>query len=571
MGIGRDDRHRRERRADSSTLADAAPAAALEGSPGRLEWRRRCLELELKRIRSQASAARLEARAAEIELMLRRLETTRPGDSIASPDERGDASSATSREPATGDFVGLTPVDFTGSHQPWKFENETSLAEIPGTLRSSDPTRSQPGESAVRAERAAEVPPDPTPLPPLGGSSTALEDEPKNDANGSETEAALPSTELTAKKTTNDRRGPRRRLSTNHPSPPPDDPTPGRPLEALGGDAVAASKTRPLPSSTPLAEPSLASLDAETAPERPREHSRTKPLLVSSVLHLMVLIVFATWTLSTHPPKDQIALAASTTVSDELTVETFTFETTEPEAQANDTLSTEAPLEVSALGDVAVTEVSPMALPPTPLMSVDEMFPASASSVALADVQSDPRARTEFCGVEGGGNHFAYLVDSSGSMKEGFDSARQELLRAIDQLQPDQRFYVVFFDAEPDYMRLTDATEDEPRSVYATEENKQALRRWAMGIRQDRGRAPYEPLEFVLQLRPDVIFLLSDGEFPQRIESMLQELNQVENLFGETHPRSLVHTIAYFSEEGESRMRRIAEQNGGQYRYVPRQ
>ena len=142
-------------------------------------------------------------------------------------------------------------------------------------------------------------------------------------------------------------------------------------------------------------------------------------------------------------------------------------------------------------------------------------------------------------------------------------------MQSIRLLKPDQRFYVIFFDAEPDYMRLSSADEDEPRSVYATAENKQKLQRWAMTIKMDRGRAPYDALPFALELNPDVIFLLSDGEFPQRIEDLLGEINRIDNLFGDDGPISIVHTIGYHSREGESRMRRIAKQNGGQYRYVP--
>jgi hypothetical protein len=137
-------------------------------------------------------------------------------------------------------------------------------------------------------------------------------------------------------------------------------------------------------------------------------------------------------------------------------------------------------------------------------------------------------------------------------------------------LKPHQRFYVIFFDTESDYMRLSSLDEDEPRSAYATPENKRTLRRWAMTIRMDRGRAPYDALPFAIELDPDVIFLLSDGEFPQKIEDLLKEINRVENLFGDEGPISIVHTISYHSREGESRMRRIAKQNGGQYRHVPK-
>ena len=171
----------------------------------------------------------------------------------------------------------------------------------------------------------------------------------------------------------------------------------------------------------------------------------------------------------------------------------------------------------------------------------------------------------QFCGVEGGGNHFVYMVDSSKSMGEAFESARRELLASIDLLKPDQRFYVVFFDADPDYMRLSDSNTDEPRSVNATPQNKAALRRWARRVKQDFGRAPKDPIKFVLTLKPDAIFLLSDGEFPQSFEDFVKEENRVENLFGDSHPISIVHTIGYYSKEGESRMRRIAKQYNGQY------
>ena len=185
-------------------------------------------------------------------------------------------------------------------------------------------------------------------------------------------------------------------------------------------------------------------------------------------------------------------------------------------------------------------------------------------------LKSDSSAKIQFCGVEGGGNHFVYLVDCSKSMREAFQSARAELLASIDALTTKQRFYVVFFDADPDYMRLTNPNVDEPRSVEATPENKAALRRWAMRVSMDRGKAPYDPLRFALKLKPDVIFLLSDGEFPQRIENLLKEENKVENLFGDRSPISIVHTISYHSKEGESRLRRIAQQNRGQYRHVPK-
>ncbi len=299
---------------------------------------------------------------------------------------------------------------------------------------------------------------------------------------------------------------------------------------------------------------------------------RSTAVVTSAIVHLILLLCLAGFTLNTVMPKDQIALAASASESTEETIQTFEIETAQPENVTSETAPDETAIELDPLGEMAVVEVhadaiGAMSPPTTPSFSRG----TAALSAAVKARGSDSNSKMQFCGVEGGGNHFVYLVDSSGSMGDAFISARRALLDSINMLNPEQRFYVIFFDAECDYMRITRADQDESRSVQATPANKQRLRSWAMRVEMDRGKAPYEPLEYALQkLKPDVIFLLSDGEFPQRIEDLLQTENKVTNLFGETKPISIIHTISYYSREGESRMRRIAENNFGQYRHIPK-
>ena len=312
--------------------------------------------------------------------------------------------------------------------------------------------------------------------------------------------------------------------------------------------------------------------DPDENSEKDRESRRRSPaaLLVSTVAHVGILLVLAACTLSAQIPKDQVALTASASEPTEEVMETFEFETSEPTPETSQPVESEVQYEISPIGEIAVAEISPDALPAPPTPNISQMLQPASMSKATLTKTSKSKSVTKFCGVEGGGNHFVYLVDSSGSMGAAFESARAELLRAIDGLKPDQKFYVVFFDAESDYMRLADPSTDEAKSVKATTENKQALRRWAMRISMDRGRAPYDPLKFALKLKPDVIFLLSDGEFPQGIEDLLKEKNHFDNLFGDEGLISIVHTIGYHSREGESRMKRIAAQNKGQYRHVPK-
>ncbi len=312
---------------------------------------------------------------------------------------------------------------------------------------------------------------------------------------------------------------------------------------------------------------------AEEGVEEERQRRKPAAWLVSMVAHVAVLFLLAALGIQTQRPKDQVAFTASVSESEESSMESFTIETAKLELEPQETTE-ETPVEVeyelSPVGTLQAAKMSDVSPVMNSSMAASLRSQVGKVSAKPMSMKAESASKMKFCGVEGGGNHFVYLVDSSGSMKDGFDSARRALLSSIELLNPQQRFYVIFFDAKPDFMRIANPAQDDVRSVHATAENKVALRRWAMGIQKDRGRAPYDPLRFALELKPDVIFLLSDGEFPEGILKLLKEKNRIENLFGEVRPISILHTIGYHSKEGASIMKRIATQNQGQYRYVPK-
>ncbi|MCS7466481.1 VWA domain-containing protein [Stieleria sp. ICT_E10.1] len=531
--------------------------------------RLRELELELDRIRCQADAARLDAQAAELELQIERLREDLDHDDVADLD---------SKPPATNGRLDSAdrPGDAFGSRRsrPPKaakiFHRDQATAD-------DSPDESRP------AERGAGPRPDPTNrrfdnwsqvrdalgrsvVAPAGGNSSCHESLGTH-SQGLQGEG-LQGEGLQGEGLQGE----------------------GLQGEGLQGEGLPKQGSRVDPARTkrsqswspspklaggPAADRRLRCVPAENidlaaqASDPPR---RRKPAawLLSAVFHGLILLALAFFTLSSPPPGDQIAIAGSVAETEELAIESLSIETPEVPPTSSEPTPSDLEHEISDIGEISVSDLisEAPAAPPTPL--IESMIQRDATSMAAMSLKSDSDATMSFCGVDGGGNHFVYLVDSSGSMGDAFDSARAELLQSIRLLKPDQRFYVIFFDAEPDYMRLSSPDEDEPRSVYATAENKQRLQRWAMTIKMDRGRAPYDALPFALELNPDVIFLLSDGEFPQRIEDLLGEINRIDNLFGDDGPISIVHTIGYHSREGESRMRRIAKQNGGQYRYVPK-
>ena len=516
--------------------ANLGHGESLEGSSLRFddwqtnEQRIHLLEIELRRIRKEASAARLDARAAEIELMIRRL--------------------SESGSDASG--LPLTPADAVPSSQQ---SLETPQRQLP-RFQSWDEVREAQQRFRDSVERSPSRFRFDGPAKPhhhLGWQTNVTEDASDESVTVADGPVADSPMDIQADANAD--------TSTDEIS------------FAQQLDAVLHDE-RPKQIGVCAIAEDLELDDDELDADRSVKKSRPMAMIISAVLHAVVLLLLAGWTLSTHKPKDQVSITASATAaSSEESMETFTLDASEPELEPTEPTESETEYELSPIGEIAVSEFSADIAPPPPSPSAASMMSSSAASSSAAaaiSLSAFSDAKIQFCGVEGGGNHFVYLVDSSGSMGDSFDSARKELLNSIDFLKPDQRFYVIFFGADPDFMRLANSSVDEPRSVEATPENKLALKRWAMQIGQDRGKNPYEVLEFALTLRPDVIFLLSDGEFPQRIEDLLQEKNRIENLFGDNGPMCIVHTIAYYSKEGEVRMRRIAEKNGGQYRYVPR-
>ena len=518
---------------------------------------RRLLELELQKIRSEASAARLEARAAEIEMMMRRLRK-----SVAHRLDAGNE--GTVESPAS----------------KVQKANESKVARVvPRVFASWDEVRSAQNSSGSRSLTRIGVD---------AGPSIAVLEKVSPDPgklsidSPSQTESAAllrfdgPHVGVGAPRIRDDE------SDSLHDDVSADPQVEDAVARSLDTESIAVVTSgivtrEPVKESFNANDAALADQLSESweEDEDSEQVRRGKPAawLVSAVVHVAVLLILAAIGLQTRTPKDQVAFSASTVSNEEVAMESFSIESVdEPEPQTEVAAPTpaETEYEISSIGEFKATDFSTDAVASPVSSMAAAMSSSSHSSAAPMSLKSDSASKMKFCGVEGGGNHFVYLVDSSGSMGDGFESARRELLASIDLLTPDQRFYVVFFDAQPDFMRITDPGKDETRSVYATAENKAALRRWAMRISKDRGRAPYDPLKFALGLKADVIFLLSDGEFPEGIPKLLKESNRIENLFGESKPISIVHTISYFSDEGASIMKRIASQNSGQYRYVPK-
>lgn len=147
-----------------------------------------------------------------------------------------------------------------------------------------------------------------------------------------------------------------------------------------------------------------------------------------------------------------------------------------------------------------------------------------------------------------------YVVDRSGSMTDSIDFVKLELKRAIGLLAPEQEFHVLFYSAGPPLEMPT------RRLVAATAGNRRHACAFIDGVITAGPTDPSEALVRAFAVRPEVVYLLSDGEFDRGIIDHVGRLN--------AEGRVTVHTIGFLYEVAGPVLKEIAARNGGNYKFV---
>jgi hypothetical protein len=163
-----------------------------------------------------------------------------------------------------------------------------------------------------------------------------------------------------------------------------------------------------------------------------------------------------------------------------------------------------------------------------------------------------------FCGLEAKGYRFVFIVDSSGSMQgDRFNAACQELMTSITDLDEHQSFYVIFFNAT-EYPQAYPQVDREmsPAGLPSIER----LSAWMRGVVPNGWTNPDSAIRRGLDLKPDAIFLLTDGEFNQGGALSVIRRHKF---------RTAIHTVAFASPAGAPMLQEIAARTGGTFRFVP--
>jgi von Willebrand factor type A domain len=165
--------------------------------------------------------------------------------------------------------------------------------------------------------------------------------------------------------------------------------------------------------------------------------------------------------------------------------------------------------------------------------------------------QIPPWRQAAFFGIRAQGQLFIYVVDCSGSMddEDRLDRAKAELRRSVEALQSPQRFKVIFYNDHPVPM-----PGELPKP--ADYPSKAQLSRWLPLVQAEGPTDPKASLSLALAMKPDAVFLLSDGAFPEGTVESVARLN----------PKKVpIHCVDLANGAAGDGLRKIAAESGGQY------
>jgi hypothetical protein len=170
--------------------------------------------------------------------------------------------------------------------------------------------------------------------------------------------------------------------------------------------------------------------------------------------------------------------------------------------------------------------------------------------------------RTSVFGIEGEGYKFAYVFDRSGSMEgRPLQAAKAELIASLKSLADNHQFQIIFYNSQP--LRFSPSGEPN-RLFFASERNKNLAAKFIGSIVADDGTDHERALTLAINLRPDVIFLLTDADEPKLSPGQLDKINRrAEGI--------TINAVEFgFGPQAESDnfLVRLARGSGGRHAYV---
>lgn len=299
--------------------------------------------------------------------------------------------------------------------------------------------------------------------------------------------------------------------------------------------------------------------------------------LTSFVIHLVMILLMALC-LFAVPGQQVISL----TTRSEQALDTVAFDYSNEAAEVAFAEASEA-IDENTLSEFEMDEFGEFEWQPDVTSSledsdwmnglVEESEDTASQELVSAEFSPD-LSDVGFFGIEPSGQRIVYVLDASISMGYSgyfgprYQRAVNELMRSIDQLRPDQHFYVILFCFQTFEMNIGTPP---GQFIPPTEENKERLVRWLENVQLGPGTDPRVSIVRALEMAPSCVFLLSDGEFngeyfnnpPYRKRASAVSLARKHN-----ESQCPIHTIGLEDKSNQKDLTRISEESGGRYRFV---
>ena len=356
---------------------------------------------------------------------------------------------------------------------------------------------------------------------------------------------------------------------------------PARTKPAPPAKPAASKKPNASKEATPAEESDADEDTAEPSPSRwigiRRFLGATPSWLVSTIVHLAAIILLAMFTITPDEKLTAFFITGNPAEDAEPTLiepTTFTAEMKNTSDISSSSPTSEA-LGFSDVGDVSEAAQSTAALGAgelemSPVGEIGDVFGSKGQGMSSTNASGHT---AEFFGVKATGRKFVFIVDSSNSMRVGkFADAKQELMYALMRLNKEQFFYVIFFDHDAERMRLFPNKEPEEKAVRATIENIKRVEQWVNTVENERKTDPYDAVKFAVEMLPDAIYLLTDGIFTDKGQTIryLKDHNIIDEPVYGKRAKVVIHTVGFYSKDGEENLKIIAKAYGGTYRFVPK-
>lgn len=174
------------------------------------------------------------------------------------------------------------------------------------------------------------------------------------------------------------------------------------------------------------------------------------------------------------------------------------------------------------------------------------------------------KASASVFGVPGEGYSFVYVFDRSTSMGgpgySPLEAAKAELLESLDSLAETHEFQIIFYNQNPSIFNPS----GRGRLSLADERSKDTARRFVGGITAAGSTNHEAALKAALNLRPDVIFFLTDAEEPQLSQYQLSRIKRLNS-------GASICAIEFGAgpePSGDNFLKQLARDNGGRHGYV---